>query len=58
MTILRYKTLKEFPRIPAGEILEKPEGDFVYRGTEHPHFWIDERLVENDPATYEFVSNT
>lgn len=53
MAITKYRLLIDTPGVPAGEILAKPDGGTVYRGTTHPEFWMSADMVEAiviDPA--------
>lgn len=56
MLTIRYRTLVEFPGVPAGEIINNITGAFIYTGETYTDFWIDQRIVEDTPAQFEFIS--
>jgi len=56
----QYRTLVEFPGIPAGELTEfdgtvnEPVG--VYRLINYPGAWLDAAVVERNPTMFELVA--
>lgn len=53
-----YKTLIDFPGVPAGEILNLDythPGNVVYRGQTNTEFWMDKNIVENTPSQFEVI---
>lgn len=50
-----YKTLIDYPSIPAGEILAPSMNGTIYVGQTHSEFWMDKHVVENTPASFEIV---
>jgi len=54
MLVLRYKTLVDFPGVPAGEILEQTTAQQrgAYRSKTYPNFWVADQVVETQDSKF------